>query len=98
MEYSLKFSVDLYKLMFHLNQMWPALAKQGTSCKRRLTDFKFNTNQQCRLSWSVINQLDQYFQLVNDMLWEEVISEPWIHTAYYINQTLLSIQGLDKEK
>ena len=27
------------------------------------------------------NQLDQYFQLVKDMLLEEVISEPLIHTS-----------------
>ncbi len=42
------------------------------------------------------NQLDQYFQFVKDMLLEEVLSEPPIHAAYYVNQNLLSIQGLDK--
>ena len=30
------------------------------------------------------------------MLLEEVISEPLIHYAYYINQNLPIIQGLDK--
>ena len=34
--------------------MWPALAKQGTSHQRRLTDFRFSTTQQCRLLWSVL--------------------------------------------
>ena len=44
------------------------------------------------------NQLDQYFQFVKDMLLEEVISEPLIHSAYYVNQNLLTIQDLDKVK
>ena len=36
------------------------------------------------------NQLDQYSVFVKDkdMLLEEVISEPLIHSAYYINQNL----------
>ncbi len=37
------------------------------------------------------NQLDQYFQFVKDMLLEEVISEPLIHSAYYVNQNLPTI-------
>ncbi len=39
------------------------------------------------------NQLDQYFQIVKDMPLEEVISEPLIHPAYYVNQNLPTIQG-----
>ena len=43
------------------------------------------------------NQLDQYFQFVKDLLLEErVISEPLVHSAYYVNQNLPTIQGLDK--
>ena len=34
------------------------------------------------------NQLDQYFQFVKDVLLEEVISEPLIRSAYYINRKL----------
>ena len=34
------------------------------------------------------NRLDQYFQFVKDMPLEEVISEPLIHPASYINQNL----------
>ncbi len=40
------------------------------------------------------NQLDQNFQFVKDMLLEEVISEPLIHSAYHINQNLPTIHGL----
>ncbi len=50
--------------------MWPALAKQGTSRQRQLSDLR--SNQQFRLFWSVINQLDKYFQFVKEMLMEEV--------------------------
>ena len=35
------------------------------------------------------NQQDQHFQLVKDMLLEEVISEPLIHSPY-VNQNFLS--------
>ena len=42
------------------------------------------------------NQPDQYFQFVKGMLLEEVISEPLIYSAYYVNQSLATIQGLDK--
>ena len=41
-------------------------------------------------------QLDQYCQFVKDMLLEDIISEPLIHSAYYDNQLLHTIQGLDK--
>ena len=41
------------------------------------------------------NQVDQYTQFVKDMLLEEDISESLIF-AYYVNQNLPSIQGLDK--
>ena len=40
------------------------------------------------------NQWDQYFQFVKDMLLEDVISEPLIHSAYYVNQN--TIRDLDK--
>ena len=43
---------------------------------------------------SDVNQIDQYFQFVKDML--SVISEPLIHSTYYVNQNLPTIQGLDK--
>ena len=64
--------------------MWPALVKQGTSRQRHLTDFS-----------EVYDQLDQYFQFVEDMLLEEVISEPLIYYASTSIKTCL-IQGLDK--
>ena len=38
-------------------------------------------------------QLGPYYQFVKNVLLEEVIS---IHSAYYINQNLPNIQGLDK--
>ncbi len=41
-------------------------------------------------------QLNQYFKFVKDMLLEDVIIEPLIHHAYYVNQNLHSIQGLDR--
>ncbi len=34
-------------------------------------------------------------QIVKGMLLEEVISEPFIHSAYYVNRNLPTIQGLD---
>ncbi len=37
------------------------------------------------------NQLDQYFQFVKDILLEELIGEPIIHSAYYVNQNLHAI-------
>ncbi len=52
--------------------MWPALVKWGTSRQRHPTDLGFNIQQQCRLIMVSDNQLDQYFQLVKDMLLEEV--------------------------
>ena len=74
--------------------MWPALAKQGTSRQRHLTDLTFNTHQQCRLLWSAIyNQLDQYFRFVTDMLLEEVLCEPLIRSAYHVNQNMPTIHA-----
>ncbi len=43
------------------------------------------------------NQLDQYFQFVKDMLLEEVISEPLIHSAYYINQNFAYYSGFGQK-
>ncbi len=34
------------------------------------------------------NQLDQYLQFVKDMLLDEDISEPLIHSAYYVDEIL----------
>ncbi len=65
--------------------MWPALAKQGTCRQLHPTDLRFNIHQQCMGS---DNQLDQYFQFVKDLLLEEVVSEPLIYSAYYVNQNL----------
>ena len=39
------------------------------------------------------NQLDQYFRFVKDMLLEEVISDPLIYSAYYVNQNWSTIQS-----
>ncbi len=52
--------------------MCPAL---GKSHQRHLIDFRYSTNQQCRLLWLLYNphnQLDQYFQFVKETLLEEV--------------------------
>ncbi len=38
------------------------------------------------------NQHDQYFQFVKDMILEEDISEPFIHSAY--TSIKISIQGV----
>ncbi len=38
-------------------------------------------------------QLNQYFQFVKDMLLEEVISEPLIHHAHYVNKNFHSRFG-----
>ncbi len=40
-------------------------------------------------------QLHQYFQLVKDVPLKEVVREPLIHSAYYANQNLPTIQSLD---
>ena len=39
------------------------------------------------------DQLDQYFQFVKDMLLEEDITEPLIHSARYVNQNSPIILG-----
>ena len=44
------------------------------------------------------NQLDQYFKFVKDMLLEEFISEPLIHSAYYVKQNLPTIYDITLQK
>ncbi len=44
----------------------------------------------------VINQVDQYFKFVKDMLLKEVISELFIYSAYF-NHNLPTIQSSNRE-
>ncbi len=62
--------------------MWPALVKQGTSCKRQAADFIFSTNQHCRVFMVSDNHLDQYLKsVIKDMLLEEEshVASDWMH-------------------
>ena len=52
---------------FHFANVWPALAKQGTSRKQQAADFIYST-QHCRVFMVSDNHLDQYFLFVKDML------------------------------
>ena len=62
--------------MFELNEadsLWPALAKHGTSRQRHLTGFRFSTNQQCRLLWSVIINYISIFNLSRLCYWKKLL-------------------------
>ena len=66
------------------------------SPQRQLINFRFSTNQQCRLLWSVIIKQINAFNLSRTCYWKFQLLV--FHPAYYIVcQSKPSIQGLGNE-